>query len=138
MRTAGMTLDEALALVKRRRPSANPLSSFLTQCREFENTCRDLGVIKEGGGVTTSRRGAGPVIRGPMVGPTTGPVQGPSRKRAIGPSRPPAVESVSAMTCPVRPPLKDEILSPSNVEASGTGSDDDSTSERKKRKKVPT
>ena len=79
---AGMCLEDALALVKRRRPKANPLPAFLEILKEYEGTCRSLGVIK---GKNKVKRVSGPV--GP---PAKRPkaTDAPARPIIVGPSNP--------------------------------------------------
>mmetsp|Transcript_4123 Transcript_4123/g.5989 ORF Transcript_4123/g.5989 Transcript_4123/m.5989 type:complete len:273 (-) Transcript_4123:90-908(-) len=47
MNKVGMDLDNALALVKQRRPEADPIPAFLEQLKRYEGECKDLGLIKK-------------------------------------------------------------------------------------------
>ena len=49
MNKRGMSFDNALKLVKRRRPCAGPIPAFLEQLRQYEEECKGLDLIKDGG-----------------------------------------------------------------------------------------
>ena len=109
---AGMTLKDAMMLIKRRRPEAEPIPAFLDLLGRFEQTCNTSSGHKRK--AKKQLQVVGPTI-GPSVGPRTiGPSIGPSwvvsekdaitttsattlskkkkRKRMVGPFRGPSLE----------------------------------------------
>jgi len=109
---AGMTLKDAMMLIKRRRPEAEPIPAFLDLLERFEQTCNTSSGHKRK--TKKQLQVVGPTI-GPSVGPRTiGPSIGPSwvvsekdaitttsattlskkkkRKRMVGPFRGPSLE----------------------------------------------
>jgi hypothetical protein len=47
MNKVGMNLEEALALIKRRRPCVEPIPAFLEQLKRYEVECKSLRLIKK-------------------------------------------------------------------------------------------
>lgn len=110
-----MNLPDAMALVKRRRPTAEPIPSFIKMLEGYEVTCKQLGAIHSSSAdPAPSKRRMGPTLpadknakrkreigpsMGPasvpndsksteVTGPPTGQLQEKPRARAIGPERP--------------------------------------------------
>jgi len=111
-----MPLKQAMVLVKRRRPQAEPIPAFCKMLESYEDTCRSLGLIKSedtsdkrkseaplsSQDVTAKRkRTIGPSI-GPSlpkkqtkdkkvkrqaIGPASGPLRKENSKESIGPHR---------------------------------------------------
>ena len=103
-----MTLDDAIAMIRRRRPQAEPIPPFMEFLRKEEETLkndrattkkvsmkRDCETKTDSNENETKKRKAthrvmGPAA-GPTIGPTIGPVVGPAVKKSavVGPSLPP-------------------------------------------------
>jgi hypothetical protein len=77
-RRLGMQLTDAIALIKRRRPTAEPIPSFVRMLEGYEVTCKKLGVIPSSS--------ADPVASKRRMGPTLPPDNDAKRKREIGPA----------------------------------------------------
>jgi hypothetical protein len=115
IRRVGMKLTDAMALVKRRRPTAEPIPSFVKMLEGYEVTCKQLGAIHSSSADPASgKRRMGPTLpadnnakrkreigpcMGPVsiskesksigaIGPPTGQLQEKPRARVIGPERP--------------------------------------------------
>lgn len=74
-----MTVEQAMALIKRRRPNVEPIPSFLRVLETYESRCRASGAIQAGNGEAGVKRKAGPSL----------PSQGEKRpRRVMGPSLP--------------------------------------------------
>jgi hypothetical protein len=86
-----MPLAEALALVKRRRPKADPLPAFLEMLKGHEQTCRSIGAISDEDTKRVAVRVESPLKRviGPQLGPPMDAVPTESipskRARVVGP-----------------------------------------------------
>ena len=78
-----MAYTDAFELCKRKRPVAQPIASFVDQCKKYEQKCRKLGVLQSGDSSKKKKR----KMVGPSIGPAIGPTIGPS----IGPEPPSAV-----------------------------------------------
>jgi len=98
--------DDALALIRRRRPEAQPIPAFETWLKERENFYRlenndEKGTnnIKGSQHPPTKKRKlqtpAGPSTIGPSPPPSIGPAIGPSPPPSIGPESPPQSTMVS-------------------------------------------
>ena len=84
-RKAGMNLEDSMALIRQKQPTAEPIPAFVAQLQEYEQKCIALGVISkqskrkvevtDESNIPTKKR-----VIGPAIGPP---------KRAIGPSLPP-------------------------------------------------
>lgn len=79
-RKAGMTLQDSMALIQKKRPQANPIPAFYTQLQEYEKTCMDLGIFK------TVERSKPETKRLAPIGPSVMP----KKQRIIGPAAMPA------------------------------------------------
>ncbi len=77
MHEAGMALEDALEVCRRRRDCVNPIPAFLSQLKEYELECRREGLIIQ------NDHGADQKVIGPMAGNSKG------KRKAIGPSRGP-------------------------------------------------
>jgi hypothetical protein len=77
-----MKLIDAMALVKRRRPTAEPIPAFVKMLEGYEVTCKQLGAIHSSS--------ADPAPSKRRMGPTLPPGNDPKRKREIGPTMGPA------------------------------------------------
>lgn len=103
MRKLGMTYADAFELCKRKRPVAQPIPSFIAQCRKYEQKCLDLGVIRSSN--SSKKRKMGPSI-GPAIGPSIrpeSPAAAPQKRiaenrsgAAIGPAAEPKNETIAA------------------------------------------
>jgi hypothetical protein len=81
-----MSLEDATALVKRRRPEARPIPAFIPMLEGYE---KDIVLSQK----STATKGEAPklkrkVVAGPSIGPALGP---PKKKPSIGPSIGPAM-----------------------------------------------
>jgi hypothetical protein len=83
----GMELADAMALVKRRRPVAEPIPAFVAMLERYEKTCKQAAAIHSSSIDTTPS--------GPM--PSRG--SNPKRKRAIGPAMGPVAADESRDSC---------------------------------------
>jgi hypothetical protein len=73
-----MQLTDAMALVKRRRPTADPIPAFVKILERYEETCKQLGAIDSSSAyLAPSKR---------CMGPTLPPGNNAKRKREIGPA----------------------------------------------------
>ena len=133
MHEAGMVLEDALEVCRRRRDCVNPIPAFLSQLKEYEVECRREGLIIQNddgadqkavgamaGSLKGKRKAIGP-SRGPM--PASNPTDddhdgGTSNKkrRAIGPSRGPVPKQ--RVIGPCRPPSL-PVSDGSNKDADG-------------------
>ena len=99
-----MTLDNALAMIRRRRPQAEPIPPFMEFLRKEEETLkndpaatkkmtmkREFETTTDSNESKTKKRKATHRVMGPAVGPTIGPTIGPAVKKpaVVGPSLPP-------------------------------------------------
>lgn len=133
---AQMPLTKALEMIQRRRPTAEPIPSFLEILDSFEAKCakerekegksnskggtekkRGPSMPKQNGGSgQEKRRKVGPSI-GPSMGPSLGPSSasiGPQIAPSIGPSLPPSTEKEATSKVvigPSRPPTLDRPTS---------------------------
>jgi hypothetical protein len=78
IRRVGIQLTDAMALVKRRRPTAEPIPAFVKMLERYEETCKQLGAIH------ASSADPSPSKR--RTGPTLPPGNNAKRKREIGPA----------------------------------------------------
>ena len=87
-RRVGLSLDDGLKLLKRRRPEINPIPAFLAILREYETECRTLGFIKD-------NNDAPSVTVGPaMIGPNK---TANSNKQGVGSVLPDDVKAPSSI-----------------------------------------
>ena len=93
MRKLGMSYADAFEICKRKRPVAQPIPSFVDQCKKYERKCRKLGVIQSGESSIKKKR----KIMGPSIGPAIGPPMGPS----IGPELPSAAAQERSKDNPI-------------------------------------
>lgn len=116
-----MSYADAFELCKRKRPVAQPIPSFVDQCKKYERKCRKLGVIHSGDSSKNKKR----KIMGPSNGPAIGPVMGPS----IEPEPP----SAAAQGGSTDNPTGADIGPPSE---GGDGRDDDDRKRESKKAKI--
>jgi hypothetical protein len=117
-----MQLTDAIALIKRRRPVAEPIPSFVRMLEGYEVTCKQLGAIPSSS--------TDPVPSKRRMGPTLPPSNDAKRKRDIGPAMGP-VSKESKSIGVIGPPTEQlqekpraRVIGPerpgvSNEEASG-------------------
>ena len=76
-------MQDAMALIREKRPEASPIPAFLSQLTAYEEKCIKLGVISKDGKrkmeIAEEKKSARRRI---------GPQMGPDMKRVIGPSLP--------------------------------------------------
>jgi hypothetical protein len=127
-----LSLDDALALIQRRRPEAQPIPAFWTMLKQHEQTLttenKRKGDEKIGGESVNKRARQGPAPAGPAIaaiGPSIGPQSPPRKteqmkpfgpqpptssssfgttKKSIGPQMPPRAEADSVTTIGPQPP----------------------------------
>ena len=95
-----MPLDDAMALVKRRRPEANPIPEFVAMLRDYETQCRLDGSIVDVAAAAATKSDN----------------DGSKKRAAVGPSRPdaPKQQHRSMPTIgPLRPPVN--VVGPSSL-----------------------
>jgi hypothetical protein len=116
-----MPLAEALALVKRRRPKADPLPAFLEMLKGYEQTCRSIGAISADEDTKVKR------VIGPQLGPRmdAAPMESIPSKRArvvgppVGPpTNAPPKESPEKRARIVGPPVGPQMDAPKETTAS--------------------
>jgi hypothetical protein len=81
-----MQLADSMALVKRRRPTADPIPAFVKMLERYEETCKQLGAIRSSSvDPAPSKRRTGPMLppgnnakRKREIGPSMGPVSAPT------------------------------------------------------------
>ena len=82
-----MSLNDAMAFIRQKRPEVAPIPAFMSQLQEYEQMCIELGVVHDskrkhensGGDKKSAKR---------RIGPAMGPPQ-----RVIGPSLLPSVDA---------------------------------------------
>jgi hypothetical protein len=79
-----MQLTDGMALVKRRRPTAEPIPAFVKMLEGYELTCKQLGAIRSSSADTASGKR--------RMGPTLPPGNDAKRKREIGPTMGPVCD----------------------------------------------
>lgn len=120
-----MQLTDAMALVKRRRPTAEPIPAFVKILESYEVTCKQLGAIHSSSAYSApSKRPMGPTFPpgnsakrkreiGPaFMGPISGPIDKSRESKSIGVIGPPTAQLQEKPRAraigPVRPGLSDE------------------------------
>mmetsp|Transcript_37766 Transcript_37766/g.53273 ORF Transcript_37766/g.53273 Transcript_37766/m.53273 type:complete len:154 (-) Transcript_37766:53-514(-) len=119
MRKAGMSLDDALCLMKGKRGDVDPIPAFVKQLRDYEVKCQK----KAKGSQRQKRKRSSVADQSTMIGPSIGPTQ----KRAIGPSLPrPGIQKkdkISSGNAPTGPSKEgseeDKHIGPSFPKTSG-------------------
>ena len=125
-----MPLEDAVALVRRRRPKAQPIPAFVEILERYEQGCRKQGSIKSTADTATSasvKSPPGPALptkhakRPRPIGPAIGPAAGPTENekpdklsKIIGPERPPQ-GSLDATEQFVGPSLRPQLPVPSGA-----------------------
>lgn len=77
-----MQLADAMAMVKRRRPRAEPIPAFLEMLKDYEKQCQSLGVLRASA-PEKKKKEVGSLM--PSLGPS---VERASKKPVIGPELP--------------------------------------------------
>jgi hypothetical protein len=104
MRKVGMNMKSALALIREKRPDADPIPAFISQLEVYEKKCNELGVIsKDSSKRKIEERDQKEKKKHRVIGPVMGPQQ-----RVIGPflpakPSPPATEHDSKIYGPQLP-----------------------------------
>ena len=81
MNRVGIGFDDAMKLIKSRREIADPIPAFIAQAKEYEETCKKLGLIKKCNKDDDDGGGGG-------GGKVSSSSSSRSKKRPIGPSLP--------------------------------------------------
>jgi hypothetical protein len=96
-----MKLTDSMALVKRRRPTADPIPAFVKMLEGYEETCKQLGAIRSSSvDPAPSKRRTGPMLPpgnnakrkreiGPSIGPASVPTDESRESKSIGVIGPP-------------------------------------------------
>ena len=127
MRKLGMSYADAFEICKRKRPVAQPIPSFVDQCKKYERKCRKLGVIQSGESSIKKKR----KIMGPSIGPAIGPAMGPS----IEPE-PPSAAAAQERSATDNPIEKHEEEKVCVAKEGGDGRDDDDRKRESKKAKI--
>lgn len=125
MKARGLSLEEALSTVKRKRPQAAPNAGFVRQLQRLDRECKQQRAAKGDGPGQSRKRGrvAGPSLpegakRKATIGPTLPPADGKAGAAApsgpIGPSLPPAAQrgKGSQPAAPIGPSLPPSAKGP--------------------------
>lgn len=91
-----MNFDAAMALVKRRRPTANPIPVFITQLKAYDKLCQKDREEEK----TSSNTNKSTTIS-------------KRKQRPQGPSLPPDLETVSKKRCKLIGPSASSVIGPS-------------------------
>lgn len=95
-----MPLDDALALIQRRRPDAEPIPDFMDMLRQYEAQCRRDGAIVDQ--VNESSRKHKKRTAAAAAGPASKTDVGPQKRFVVGPAPGPVNVAVGPLAHPSR------------------------------------
>ena len=83
----GMPLDDALALIQRRRPDAEPIPDFMDMLRQYEAQCRRDGAIVDQLDELSrkNKKRTATAAADPAAGPASKSAAGPQKRSVVGP-----------------------------------------------------
>lgn len=129
MRKLGMSYADAFEICKRKRPVAQPIPSFVGQCKKYERKCRKLGVIQSGESSMKKKR----KIMGPSIGPAIGPAMGPAMGPSFEPEPPSAAAQERSTDNPTGEHEEEKVCV---AKEGGDGRDDDDRKRESKKAKI--
>jgi hypothetical protein len=133
MKRVGIQLTDAMALVKRRRPTAEPIPAFVKMLERYEETCKQLGAIHTSrADPASSKRRTGPTLPqgdnakrkreiGPAMGPVSVPTEEPRNSKSIGVVGPPTGQLQEKPRARVIGPERPGLSNEHTIDDPGTG-----------------